>query len=379
METGLGIQLSMSSNIWSSAEVNKTRRKDQDFQISSTIIISYKNLWKTTISPQKISKSNSSCRKQVIHFLTAGFSTKISLKPQFSRNKHFLEDGVQCSHSGKSHLFPNHWSVLSLAVALEIGWQILTQAGLPKQVINIFLFHFSDPDKVWVQHRPRLHCPGKDFVSRSTRFPWRARLKLLWDPSCHLSGTKWHLFFSATWYNFGQLKRHVPFFHWQLHICTVLQVPLRIPDESLPRTLSGYKYELSETAMVMQPTHQRHMIQAGERLGIQQKIKHHSSPDFLHVSCKIIRNYFTSTYTMLRDACLDRLQRSADIYSSSSQWEQPGCSEFNSLALILREIWSSHPLLLLQSDWCTSAVAEGEIWKKITNLFRRAHHGVFYV
>lgn len=157
MEAGHGIQLSMSSNIWSSAEVNKTHRKDQDFQISSTIIISYKNLWKTTISQEQISKNNSSCSKQVIHFLKAGFSPKISLKPQFSRNKHSLEDGVQCSHSGKSHLFPNHWSVLSLALALKIGWQILTQAGLPKQVINIFLFHFSDPDKVWVQHRPCLH------------------------------------------------------------------------------------------------------------------------------------------------------------------------------------------------------------------------------
>lgn len=136
---------------------------------------------KTTISQQQISKSSSSFGKKGIHFLTVGFSPKISTwSLNFPRNDHLLEGGEQCSHSVKSHLFPNHWTVLSLAVALQIGWQILTQAGLPKQVINFLCFHFSDPNKVWIQHRLCLHCAGKHFVRRSTRFPWRARLKLLW-------------------------------------------------------------------------------------------------------------------------------------------------------------------------------------------------------
>lgn len=59
------------------------------------------------------------------------------------RDDEWLEGGVQSSHSANlMYLQINEIFHLSLAIALQTGWQLLTQATLPKQVFNFLLFSF---------------------------------------------------------------------------------------------------------------------------------------------------------------------------------------------------------------------------------------------
>lgn len=109
--------------------------------------------------------------------------------------------------------------------ALEGPEELFSPAGMLIKAISANMEYMSPPfpaihpETIWNarfaevrlrcvcddDHVSVFHCPGKDSARRSTRSPWRARLKLLWDPSSHLSGTKKIYFFKQC--NFLLVKK----------------------------------------------------------------------------------------------------------------------------------------------------------------------------